>query len=42
MAYLLSTNGDINSVEGLEKGKYVMADYSEVTKDNVDIYMKSK
>jgi methyl-galactoside transport system substrate-binding protein len=42
MAYILSTNGDINSVEGLEKGKYVMADYSEVTKDNVDIYMKSK
>lgn len=42
IAYTVSTQGNVNSIEGLEKGKYIMADYSEVTSDNVDIYLENK
>lgn len=39
IAYTLSIHGDINSVEGLE-GKYIRTYHSEITKDNIDLYLK--
>lgn len=42
IAYTLATHGDINSVEGLEKGKYVRTFHTEVTSSNVDLYLENK
>ena len=39
LAYTLATNGDINSVEGLERGKYIRTSYAEITSENVDLYL---
>ena len=40
IAYTLATHGNINSVEGLEKGKYIRTSHTEVTRDNVDLYLE--
>ena len=42
ISYTLATHGNINSVEGLEKGKYIRTSYIEVTSDNVDLYLRNK
>lgn len=42
IAYTLATNGNINSIEGLEKGKYIRTSHTEVTSDNVDLFLKKK
>ena len=42
ISYTLATHGNINSVEGLEKGKYIRTSYTEVTRDNVDLYLNNK
>jgi methyl-galactoside transport system substrate-binding protein len=42
IAYTLATHGNINSVEGLEKGKYIRTAHTEVTSDNVDLYLENK
>lgn len=41
IAYTLATHGDINSVEGLEKGKYIRTFHTEVTSSNVDLYLQN-
>lgn len=42
IAYTLATNGDVNSVEGLEKGKYIRTQHTQVTSENVDLYLENK
>lgn len=42
IAYTIATNGNINSIDGLEKGKYVRTSHTEVTAENVDNYLESK
>lgn len=42
IAYTLATHGNINSIEGLEKGKYVRTSYAEVTSENVDLFLENK
>ena len=42
LAYTLATNGDVNSVEGLEKGKYIKTQHTQVTSENVDLYLENK
>lgn len=42
LAYTLSTHGNVNSIEGLDKGKYILTSHSEVTSDNVDSYLQNK
>lgn len=42
LAYTLSTHGDINSVERLEKGKYIRASHTKVTSENIDLYLENK
>jgi len=42
IAYILSTHGDMNSVKGLRKGKYIRTPHTEVTSDNVDLYLENK
>ncbi|MFW2486974.1 galactose ABC transporter substrate-binding protein [Clostridium chromiireducens] len=42
IAYTLATNGDVNSVEGLEKGKYIKTPHTQVTSENVDLYLENK
>lgn len=42
LAYTLATNGDVNSVEGLEKGKYIRTQHTQVTSENVDLYLENK
>ncbi len=42
IAYILGTHGDINSIEGLEKGKYIRTSHTEVTSDNIDSYLENK
>ena len=29
IAYILATNGNVNSIEGLEKGKYIRTSHTE-------------
>ena len=41
ISYTLATHGNINSVEGLEKGKYIRTPHTEVISDNVDLYLES-
>nr|WP_312290511.1 galactose ABC transporter substrate-binding protein [Clostridium chromiireducens] len=42
LAYTLANNGDVNSVEGLEKGKYIKTPHTQVTSENVDLYLENK
>lgn len=42
IAYTLATHGNINSVDGLEKGKYIRTSHTEVTIENVDSYIEDK
>ena len=42
IAYELATHGNINSVEGLENGKYIRTAHTEVTSENVDQYLENK
>ena len=42
ISYTLATHGNINSIEGLEKGKYIRTPHTEVTSDNVDLYLDNK
>jgi methyl-galactoside transport system substrate-binding protein len=42
ISYTLATNGNINSIEGLEKEKYIRTSHTEVTSDNVDLYLENK
>ena len=42
ISYILATHGNINSIEGLEKGKYIRTAHTEVTSDNVDLYLANK
>ncbi|EKQ51027.1 MULTISPECIES: galactose ABC transporter substrate-binding protein [unclassified Clostridium] len=42
LAYTLATHGYVNSVEGLEKGKYIKIPHTEVTSENVDLYLEKK
>lgn len=42
IAYTLATNGNINSVEGIEDDKYIRTSHAEVTSDNVDLYLNNK
>lgn len=41
LAYKLATHGDINSVQGLENGKYIRISHTEVTSENVDSYINA-
>ena len=40
LGYTLVTNGNISLIEGLEKGKYIKTSHTEVTSDNVDLYIE--
>nr|WP_207715297.1 galactose ABC transporter substrate-binding protein [Clostridium saccharoperbutylacetonicum] len=40
LAYKLATHGDMSSVQGLEKGKYIRTAHTEVTIDNVDLFLQ--
>ena len=42
ISYILATHGNINSIEGLEKGKYIRTAHTEITSDNVDLYLENK
>ncbi|BCZ48772.1 galactose ABC transporter substrate-binding protein [Clostridium gelidum] len=42
ISYTLATHGNMNSIEGLEKGKYIRTSHTEVTSDNVDLYLENK
>lgn len=42
IAYTLATHGNINSIEGIEDGKYIRTSHTEVTVDNVDSYLENK
>lgn len=42
ISYTLATQGNINSVVGLEKGKYIRTSHTEVISDNVDLYLENK
>lgn len=42
IAYTLASHGDINSIKGLEEGKYIRTNHTEVTKNNVDLYLENK
>lgn len=42
ISYALVTHGNINSIEGLEKGKYIRMPHTEVTSDNIDLYLQNK
>ena len=42
ISYTLATHGNINSIDGLEKGKYIRTNHTEVTRDNVDLYLENK
>ena len=42
ISYTLATHGNVNSVEGLENGKYIRTAHTEVTSDNVDLYLENK
>lgn len=42
IAYTLATHGNINSVEGIEDGKYIRTSHTEITSDNVDLYIENK
>ena len=42
ISYILATHGNINSIEGLEKGKYIRTAHTEITSDNVDLYLANK
>lgn len=42
LAYTLATHGNVNSVEGLEKEKYIKTPHTEVTIDNVNLYLEKK
>ena len=42
ISYTLATHGNINSIQGLEKGKYIRTPHTEVTSDNVDLYLTNK
>lgn len=42
IAYTLVTHGNVNSIDGLEKGKYVRTSHTEVTSENVDQYLENK
>lgn len=42
IGYTLATHGNINSIEGLEKGKYIRTSHTEITRDNIDLYLENK
>ncbi|EHI97888.1 D-galactose-binding periplasmic protein precursor [Clostridium sp. DL-VIII] len=42
IAYTLATHGNINSVDGLEKGQYIRTSHTEVTSQNVDSFLEGK
>lgn len=42
LAYTLASHGNVNSIDGLEKGKYIRTPHAEVTSDNVDLYIENK
>lgn len=42
LAYTLATNGNVNSVDGLEKGKYIRTSHTEITMENVDSFLENK
>lgn len=42
IAYTLATHGNINSVDGVEDGKYIRTSHTEITIDNVDSYLENK
>ena len=39
LAYSLAVHGDVNSIEGLEKGKYIKTPHTQITIENVDLYL---
>lgn len=41
LAYTLATCGDVNSIEGLEKGKYIKTPHTQITSENVDLYLEN-
>lgn len=41
LAFSLAVNGNVNSVEGLESGKYIRTSYSEITDENVNLYLEN-
>lgn len=42
ISYTLVTHGNINSIEGLQKGRYIRTSHTEVTSDNVNLYLENK
>lgn len=40
IAYALATNGNMTSVQGLEKGKYIRTSHTKVTTENVDEFLE--
>jgi methyl-galactoside transport system substrate-binding protein len=40
IGYALVTHGNMSLIEGLEKGKYIKTSHTEVTQDNVDLYLE--
>jgi len=39
LAYALAVHEDVNSIEGLEKGKYIRTPHTQITSENVDLYL---
>jgi len=42
IAYELTINGNVNSIKGLEKGKYIRTSHARVTNDNIDLFLENK
>lgn len=41
IAYRLSTNEDVSTIDGLEEGKYIKTNHAMVTKDNVNMFLEN-
>lgn len=42
IAYDLAINGNVNSIKGLEKGKYIRTSHARVTNENIDVFLENK
>ncbi|AYE35587.1 galactose ABC transporter substrate-binding protein [Clostridium septicum] len=40
IAYILSTGGDVNSIDGLDENRYIKTSHTKITIDNVDLYLE--
>lgn len=42
MAYTLAVNGNVSTIKGVERGKYIRASHTKVTQENVDSFIQDK